>query len=137
MKDNTCLNFIQIFLKTQRLLEIRLTASEPIKSECIVLIDRVLAPVLILSFFSYSFLTSGLGTKKMWKRMDIQEEAVQLINSDFRDLSLAANKLAKHAIKLGGVGFGLGVSIFGSIASIAAMYVPLNYSSTLSQSKSI
>ncbi|XP_061348648.1 cold-regulated 413 plasma membrane protein 1 [Gastrolobium bilobum] len=57
----------------------------------------------------------------MFKRMDFQEEAAQLINSDFRDLSLAANKLAQHAIKLGGIGFG--ASIFGLIAAIAAIYL--------------
>nr|KYP66031.1 hypothetical protein KK1_012309 [Cajanus cajan] len=57
----------------------------------------------------------------MWKRMDFQEEAIQLINSDFRDLSLAANRLAHHAIKLGGMGFG--ASFFGFIAAIAAIYL--------------
>ncbi|XP_027356390.1 cold-regulated 413 plasma membrane protein 2-like [Abrus precatorius] len=58
----------------------------------------------------------------MWKKMNFQEQdAVQLINSDFRDLSLAANKLAQHAIKLGGLGFG--ASFFGLIAAIAAVYL--------------
>ena len=53
--------------------------------------------------------------------MDFQEDAVQLINSDLRELSLAAQRLADHAIKLGGLGFG--ASFFGLIAAIAAMYV--------------
>lgn len=62
----------------------------------------------------------------MWKRMDFQEEAAQLISSDLREISVAANKLAQHAIKLGGLG--IGVSIFGLIAAIAAMYVLFLYS---------
>jgi len=54
--------------------------------------------------------------------MGFEEEAVvQLINSDFRDLSVAANQLANHVVKLGGIGFG--ASFFGLIAAIAAMYV--------------
>ncbi|KAH1141635.1 hypothetical protein GLYMA_12G047500v4 [Glycine max] len=57
----------------------------------------------------------------MWKRTGFEEEAVQLINSDFRDLSLAANRLAHHAIKLGGIGFG--ASFFGLFAAIAAIYL--------------
>ncbi|WVZ01933.1 hypothetical protein V8G54_022739 [Vigna mungo] len=52
--------------------------------------------------------------------MGFEEEAVvQLINSDFRDLSVAANQLANHVVKLGGIGFG--ASFFGLIAAIAAM----------------
>ncbi|KAG4988443.1 hypothetical protein JHK82_030783 [Glycine max] len=43
----------------------------------------------------------------MWKRRGFEEEAVQLINSDFRDLSLA--------------GIGFGASFFGFFAAIAAM----------------
>ncbi|CAJ1933415.1 unnamed protein product [Sphenostylis stenocarpa] len=58
----------------------------------------------------------------MLKKMGLEEEAiVQLINSDFRDLSIAANQLAHHAIKLGGVGFA--ASFFGVIAAIAAIYL--------------
>ena len=54
--------------------------------------------------------------------MGFEEEAVvQLINSDFRDLSLAANQLGNHLVKLGGIGFG--ASFFGLIAAIAAMYL--------------
>ena len=49
----------------------------------------------------------------MWKRRGFEEEAVQLINSDFRDLSLA--------------GIGFGASFFGFFAAIAAMYVPSSY----------
>lgn len=44
----------------------------------------------------------------MWKRRGFEEEAVQLINSDFRDLSLA--------------GIGFGASFFGFFAAIAAMW---------------
>ncbi|KAL9296460.1 hypothetical protein ACSQ67_022356 [Phaseolus vulgaris] len=58
----------------------------------------------------------------MWKKMGFEEEAVvQLINSDFRDLSLAANQLGNHLVKLGGIGFG--ASFFGLIAAIAAIYL--------------
>ncbi|CAL0304212.1 unnamed protein product [Lupinus luteus] len=57
----------------------------------------------------------------MWKSLDFQEEAVQLMNSDLKELSVAANKLAHHAIQLGGKGFG--VSFFGLIAAIAAIYL--------------
>ncbi|KAE9620420.1 hypothetical protein Lal_00019122 [Lupinus albus] len=57
----------------------------------------------------------------MWKRMYFEEEATQLINSDLRELSVAANKVAQHAIKLGGLGSG--VSFFGLIAAIAAIYL--------------
>ncbi|KHN06161.1 hypothetical protein glysoja_031603 [Glycine soja] len=45
----------------------------------------------------------------MWKRRGFEEEAVQLINSDFRDLSLA--------------GIGFGASFFGFFAAIAAIYL--------------
>ncbi|XP_057456345.1 cold-regulated 413 plasma membrane protein 1 [Lotus japonicus] len=59
----------------------------------------------------------------MWKGMNFREaEAADLINSDFRDLSLAATKLANHAVNLG-VGFGFGASFFGLIAAIAAIYL--------------
>ncbi|QCD88500.1 cold-regulated 413 plasma membrane protein 2 [Vigna unguiculata] len=58
----------------------------------------------------------------MWKKMGFEEEAVvELINSDFRDLSVAANQLANHVVKLGGIGFG--ASFFGLIAAIAAIYL--------------
>lgn len=53
--------------------------------------------------------------------MEFQEEAVQLINSDFRDLSLAANQLANHLVQLGR--FGFGASFFGFFAAIAAIYL--------------
>ncbi|KAK7274109.1 hypothetical protein RIF29_15183 [Crotalaria pallida] len=54
-------------------------------------------------------------------RTDFQEEAVQLIKSDFRDLGLAANNLAHHVTNLGLSGFG--ISVLGLIASIAAIYL--------------
>jgi hypothetical protein len=50
-----------------------------------------------------------------------EAEAVDLINSDFRDLGLAANRLAEHALKLGGLGFG--ATFFGVIAAVAAIYL--------------
>lgn len=53
--------------------------------------------------------------------MNFQDEAAQLINSDFRDLGEAAHKLANHVLKLGGLGFG--ASFFGFFAAVAAMYV--------------
>ncbi|AES89055.2 cold acclimation protein WCOR413 [Medicago truncatula] len=58
----------------------------------------------------------------MWNRMNFQEEAVQIMNSDFKDLSEAASKLANHAIKLAGVG-GFGASFFGFFAAVAAIYL--------------
>ncbi|CAI8585140.1 unnamed protein product [Vicia faba] len=57
----------------------------------------------------------------MWNRMNFQDEAVQLINSDFRDLGDAAHKLADHVLKLGGLGFG--ASFFGFFAAVAAIYL--------------
>jgi len=50
-----------------------------------------------------------------------EEAEVDLINSDFRDLGLAANSLAEHALKLGGLGFG--ATFFGVIAAVAAIYL--------------
>ncbi|XVF00632.1 hypothetical protein REPUB_Repub04eG0017600 [Reevesia pubescens] len=44
-----------------------------------------------------------------------------LVSSDFKDLTLAAKKLANHAIKLGSLG--LGTSILEWIASCAAIYL--------------
>ncbi|XP_054786406.1 cold-regulated 413 plasma membrane protein 1 [Prosopis cineraria] len=52
---------------------------------------------------------------------DSQDEALQLINSDFQDLSRAARNLAHHAIKLGGLGFG--TSFLQWVASISAIYL--------------
>ncbi|KAK7264345.1 hypothetical protein RJT34_31952 [Clitoria ternatea] len=61
-------------------------------------------------------------SEKMWKRMNFEEEAViELINSDFKELGVAANKLAQHAIKLGR--FGFAASFFGVFAAIAAIYL--------------
>ncbi|XP_045822844.1 cold-regulated 413 plasma membrane protein 1 isoform X1 [Trifolium pratense] len=58
----------------------------------------------------------------MWKRMDFQQETAQLLNSDFKDLSDAANKLATHVIKVASVG-GFGASFFGFFAAVAAIYL--------------
>ncbi|CAK8575759.1 unnamed protein product [Lathyrus sativus] len=57
----------------------------------------------------------------MWNKMNFQDEAAQLINSDFRDLGEAAHKLANHVLKLGGLGFG--ASFFGFFAAVAAIYL--------------
>jgi len=56
--------------------------------------------------------------------MNFQQEAVQIMNSDFKDLSEAASKLANHAIKFAGIGWG--GSFFGFFAAVAAMYVVFN-----------
>ncbi|PNX89256.1 cold-regulated protein [Trifolium pratense] len=62
----------------------------------------------------------------MWKRMDFQQETAQLLNSDFKDLSDAANKLATHVIKVASVG-GFGASFFGFFAAVAAMIRTSNF----------
>ncbi|KAK2381955.1 hypothetical protein P8452_37750 [Trifolium repens] len=58
----------------------------------------------------------------MWNRMEFQQESAQLLNSDFKDLSDAANKLAAHVIKVASVG-GFGASFFGFFAAVAAIYL--------------
>lgn len=58
-------------------------------------------------------------------RTDYEDEAIQLINSDLRDLARAAANLANHAVRLGGLGFG--TAFFQWLASISAMYEPSNY----------
>ncbi|KAJ7945995.1 Cold regulated membrane protein [Quillaja saponaria] len=54
-------------------------------------------------------------------RTDRQQDLTQLINSDFKDLGLAAKKLASHAIKLGGLGFG--TAFLEWVAAFAAIYL--------------
>lgn len=54
--------------------------------------------------------------------MNFQQESAQLLNSDFKDLSEAANKLAAHVIKVASVG-GFGASFFGFFAAVAAIYL--------------
>lgn len=54
--------------------------------------------------------------------MDFQQESAQLLNSDFKDLSEAANRLAAHVIKVASVG-GFGASFFGFFAAVAAIYL--------------
>jgi len=70
------------------------------------------------------FILFFLDQKKMWNRMNFQEEAVQVMNSDFKDLSEVASRLANHAIKFAGIGWG--GSFFGFFAAVAAMYVAFN-----------
>lgn len=48
-----------------------------------------------------------------------QEMASGLITSDFQDFANAAKKLANHAVKLGGLGFG--TTFLEWIAAFAAM----------------
>ena len=48
-----------------------------------------------------------------------QEMESSLLASDFQDLTIAAKKLANHAIKLGGLGFG--TTFLEWIAAFAAM----------------
>lgn len=61
--------------------------------------------------------------KKSFLAMRAEQEASDLISSDFKELVFAAKKLANHAIKLGSLGFG--TSILEWIASFAAMYATL------------
>ncbi|KAF8405142.1 hypothetical protein HHK36_010040 [Tetracentron sinense] len=51
--------------------------------------------------------------------MKTDPAASQLINSDLKELAIAAKKLANHAVKLGGLG--LGTSFLAWIASFAAI----------------
>ncbi|MED6192841.1 hypothetical protein PIB30_013730 [Stylosanthes scabra] len=55
-------------------------------------------------------------------RTEFEDEASKLISSDLNDLRFAANRLAKHAVKLAGVS-GAGVTVLESIASISAIYL--------------
>ncbi|KAF9675966.1 hypothetical protein SADUNF_Sadunf09G0089000 [Salix dunnii] len=50
-----------------------------------------------------------------------QEMESSLLASDFQDLTIAAKKLANHAIKLGGLGFG--TTFLEWIAAFAAIYL--------------
>ncbi|XP_021300329.1 cold-regulated 413 plasma membrane protein 1 [Herrania umbratica] len=59
--------------------------------------------------------------KKSVLAMRAEQEASDLISSDFKELVFAAKKLANHAIKLGSLGFG--TSILEWIASFAAIYL--------------
>lgn len=51
--------------------------------------------------------------------MKTDNMASEVLGSDFKELGEAAKKLANHAIKLGGLGFG--TSFLAWIASFAAM----------------
>ncbi|KAJ8763471.1 hypothetical protein K2173_002354 [Erythroxylum novogranatense] len=62
----------------------------------------------------------------MWKKsgyleMRRDQEAMALVSSDLKDLIFAAKKLANHAIKLGGLGFG--TAFLEWVASFAAIYL--------------
>uniref|UniRef100_M1CCW4 COR413-PM2 n=1 Tax=Solanum tuberosum TaxID=4113 RepID=M1CCW4_SOLTU len=65
-----------------------------------------------------------MGMKKSYLAMK-REASVgsDLIDSDLKEIGIAAKKLANHAIMLGGIGFG--TSFLKWIASFAAMYVIL------------
>ena len=52
--------------------------------------------------------------------MTTDTDTTDLIRSDFRDLGVAAKKLAVHATKLGSLGFG--TAFLKWLACIAAMY---------------
>ncbi|KAF2305862.1 hypothetical protein GH714_008488 [Hevea brasiliensis] len=57
--------------------------------------------------------------KKSYLAMRTDQETSDSIVSDIKDLSEAAKKLANHAIKLGGLGFG--TSFLEWLASFAAI----------------
>ncbi|EEF43332.1 cold-regulated 413 plasma membrane protein 2 [Ricinus communis] len=59
--------------------------------------------------------------KKSYLAMRTEQATSELIVSDIKDLKIAAKKLANHAIKLGGLGFG--TSFLEWIASFAAIYL--------------
>ncbi|XVE67424.1 hypothetical protein DITRI_Ditri08aG0159800 [Diplodiscus trichospermus] len=59
--------------------------------------------------------------KKSYLSMRTEQEASDLITSDFKELVFASKKLAYHAIKLGSLG--LGTSILEWVASFAAIYL--------------
>ena len=61
--------------------------------------------------------------KKSYSVMRDRQDTSDLIASDFKELSFAAKKLANHAIRLGGLGFG--TTFLEWIASFAAMYASL------------
>ncbi|OAY25467.1 cold-regulated 413 plasma membrane protein 2 [Manihot esculenta] len=59
--------------------------------------------------------------KKSYLAMRTEQETSDVIVSDIKDLSKAAKKLANHAIKL--VGLGFGTSFLEWLASFAAIYL--------------
>ncbi|KAL5790837.1 hypothetical protein ACOSQ2_005725 [Xanthoceras sorbifolium] len=61
-----------------------------------------------------------MGKYSVWERRSDREKSA-LISSDMEELVLAAKRLANHAIKLGGLGFG--TSFLEWVASIAAIYL--------------
>ncbi|KAH6789315.1 cold-regulated 413-plasma membrane 2 [Perilla frutescens var. frutescens] len=65
-----------------------------------------------------------VGGKKTYLKMKTDSEfsaATELIGSDFNEIGLAMKKLANHAIKLGGLGFG--TSFLKWVACFAAIYL--------------
>ncbi|KAJ8747585.1 hypothetical protein K2173_014541 [Erythroxylum novogranatense] len=59
--------------------------------------------------------------KKSYLEMRSDQEALNLISSDWKDFTFAARKLANHAIKLGGLGFG--TTFLQWVAAVAAIYL--------------
>ncbi|KAK8684812.1 hypothetical protein V6N13_040828 [Hibiscus sabdariffa] len=59
--------------------------------------------------------------KKSYLAMRTEQQASDLLASDFKDVIFAAKKLAGHAMKLGSLG--LGTTILEWIASFAAIYL--------------
>ncbi|XP_021643276.2 cold-regulated 413 plasma membrane protein 2 isoform X1 [Hevea brasiliensis] len=76
------------------------------------------APTIIVSIDVALQLKMG---KKSYLAMRTDQETSDSIVSDIKDLSEAAKKLANHAIKLGGLGFG--TSFLEWLASFAAIYL--------------
>lgn len=63
-----------------------------------------------------------MGMKKSYLAMKTDAAvASDLIDSDLKEIGFAAKKLAKHAIMLGGIGFG--TTFFMWLASFAAIYL--------------
>ncbi|KAJ8747631.1 hypothetical protein K2173_012807 [Erythroxylum novogranatense] len=59
--------------------------------------------------------------KKSYLEMRGDQEAFDLISSDWKDFTFAAKKLANHAIKLGGLGFG--TAFLQWVAAVVAIYL--------------
>ena len=60
---------------------------------------------------------------KSYLRLKSDSVSNDLINSDFKELGVAAKKLATHVVHLGSLGFGS--TFLQWVAAIAAMYVTL------------
>ncbi|GKV23763.1 hypothetical protein SLEP1_g33459 [Rubroshorea leprosula] len=62
-----------------------------------------------------------MGKKGYLAMVGEQQDTTDLISSDFKELTLAAKKLANHAIKLASLGFG--TTFLEWVASFAAIYL--------------